>query len=235
MLGAMPRTTGAGHRSAKCTRDGDGGFSPPRPMRRDRYQRRFSGAFAQYGGWGWSASLTGTVLAGLIIMPGQLLQVYFLPREPWRPVGMASFVPTMRSVSGWMPFATIRVLRGTRYLRAILPNVSPLATTWTAGSDNKVCLDGAAAVGNGTAAAVAIAAASALRWPGAIGPGPVLAFAFVMVGTGIPYFRALMASFCPTMIRVIPCLSQLDDTSLTPIVPVTSTALEGSSFDTTLE
>jgi hypothetical protein len=55
------------------------------------------------------------------------------------------------------------------------------------------------------------------------------------VGTGIPYFRALMVSLCPTMIRVIPCPSQLDDTSLAPIVPVTSTALEGSSRDATLE
>src|ERR1700688_129208 len=134
-----------------------------------------------------------------------------------------------------MPFATIRVLSGTRYLRAILLNVSPLATTWTAGSDSKVCPDTAAAVGNGTAAAVAVAASTALRWPGAIGPGLMLAFAFVIVGTGIPYFRALMVSLCPPMIRVIPCLSQLDDTSLAPIVPVTSTALEGSSFDTTLE
>jgi hypothetical protein len=135
-----------------------------------------------------------------------------------------------------MPFATIRVLSGTRYLRAILLNVSPLATTWTAGSDSKVCPDtAAAAVGNGTAAAEAVAASTALRWPGAIGPGLMLAFAFVMVGTGIPYFRALMVSLCPTMIRVIPCLSQLDDTSLAPIVPVTSTALEGSSCDATLE
>ena len=52
-----------------------------------------------------------------------------------------------------MPFATIRVLSGTRYLRAIVLNVSPLATTWTAGSDSKGP-DTAAAVGNGTAAAV---------------------------------------------------------------------------------
>ena len=153
-------------------------------------------------------------------------------------LGMASFVPIMRRVSGWMPFATIRVLSGTRYLRAILLNVSPLLTTWSAGSDSKVCPDPAAAVANDTVAAVAVAAATALRWPGAIGPGLVIAFAFVIVGTGITYFRALMVSLCPRMTRVTPCLSQLDDTSLAPIVPVTSTAptaLEGSSCDATLE
>src|ERR1700730_18127558 len=110
--------------------------------------------------------------------------------------GMPSFVPIMRGVSGWMLFATIRVLSGTRYLWAILLNVSPLATTWTDGIDSKICPDPAAAVGNGTAAAVAVAAVTALRWPGAIGVGLMIAFAFVIGWTGIPYFRALMVSFC---------------------------------------
>jgi hypothetical protein len=139
-------------------------------------------------------------------------------------LGMESFVLTMRGVSSWMPFATIRVLSGTRYLRAILLNVSPLATTWTAGSDSKACPDPATAVANGTAAAAVVAAA--LRCPGATGVGLVIAFAFVIVWMG---------TLCPRMMRVTPCLSQLDDTSLAPIVPVTSTALEGSSCDATLE
>jgi hypothetical protein len=152
-----------------------------------------------------------------------------------RLIGMANFVPTVRGVSGWMPFATIKVLSETRYLRAILPNVSPLATTWTAGTDSKAWPDSAAAVGNGTAAIVDVAAVTALRWPGVTCIGLVLAFAFVIAWTGILYFGAFLVSLCPRMMRVTPCLSQLDDTSLTPIVPVTSTGLEGRTCDATLE